>query len=386
MTNIYLKSNTFFISMVLTLFTVTHIYANKDNGWDIDTVKTSLLTYVVEYFSGGYEIPWGMAFLPNGNLLVTDISGKIFNVNQDGQGESVSGVPKVFYKGQGGLLDIEVDPEFEKNKYIYICYSDYDQRKSFTSVARAKLVKDSLKQLKTIFTAPKEYYSRSPYHFGSRLLIKNGNLYFSIGDRGAMKDAQDLKNPSGKIHRIKLDGSIPEDNPFIDKNGQKTSVWTYGNRNPQGLAIDSKEVIWELEHGPKGGDELNIIIPGKNYGWPLITYGINYDGTSITDKTHMKGMEQPIWHWTPSIAVCGMKFYYGKPFDLWDGNILVTSLKFEYLARVVVNDRVYIDSEIIYEPGSRVRDVEIGPNGHIYVALENPGRIVKLRSITYNSN
>ena len=240
------------------------------------------------------------------------------------------------------------------------------------------LGKKKLDSLKIIYQAPIENYSNSLYHFGSRILINNNFIYFTIGDRGKMHDAQDLLKPNGKIHRLLDNGEIPTDNPYNRPDGSKSSIWCYGNRNPQGLSMDANGNIWALEHGPKGGDELNFIKKGRNYGWPIITYGINYDGSIISDKTHMNGMEQPVWQWTPSIAVCGMKFYYGEMFDPWDGNILVTSLKFDYLVRLVVKNNTIIDSEVIYEPGSRVRDVEVGHDGSIYVALEDPGRIVRL--------
>ena len=207
-------------------------------------------------------------------------------------------------------------------------------------------------------------------------------LFFSIGDRGERDEAQLLSTPNGKVHRIHDDGTIPKDNPFKDENSEISSMWTYGNRNPQGLAIHpSSGQIWSTEHGPRGGDELNIIKRGINYGWPVITYGINYSGTSITDLTEKEGMEQPIWHWTPSIAVCGIEFYSGNSFQHWNDDLLVTSLKFERLHRVVLLGNRKIDEEIIFEAGSRVRDVEVGPDGFIYVALENPGRIVVLRPL-----
>ena len=353
------------------------------DDWDSDIVSTDLETYNVNLFSNGYKIPWGMAFLPNGDLIVNDISGKMFRVTNNGAEKfEIKGVPDVYYRGQGGLLDVEVHPDFIENRLIYISYSDIIDKPfkniSFTAVAKASLINDELSGIEVIYKADNHFYSSSPYHFGSRIVVDDKYIYFSIGDRGKQNDAQDPYLPSGKIHRLNLDGSVPKDNPFKDKNGNISSIYCLGNRNPQGLAFDSNGVLWELEHGPKGGDELNIIEKGKNYGWPVITYGINYNGTKITDITHKKGMEQPIWHWTPSIAVCGMKIYKGEKFSSWKENILVTSLKFEYLERVVVKDRKMIKKEIIYKPGSRVRDVEIDDLGNIYVALENPGRIVKL--------
>ena len=369
------------IQIIFTIIFSTQFVLAED--WDSDVVSTDLETYNVQLFSEGYIIPWGMAFLPNGDLLVNDISGKMYRVLSDGSEKSeITGVPNVYYRGQGGLLDVEVHPNFQKNKIVYISYSDIIDKPfkniSFTAVAKAELINNELKSLKVIYRTNDTYYSSSPYHFGSRIVVDGKYIYFSIGDRGKQNDAQDIFLPNGKIHRLYLDGSIPEDNPFQNKNGDPSSVFCYGNRNPQGLAFDDNGVLWELEHGPKGGDELNIIEKGKNYGWPVITYGINYNGTKITDITHKEGMEQPIWHWTPSIAVCGMKIYMGKEFPSWNGDILVTSLKFEYLERIVVRDKRKVGSEIIYEPGSRVRDVEIDTFGNIYVALENPGRIVKL--------
>ena len=372
------------IKIIFTLVLGSQFLISDD--WDSDKIITDLETYRVKLFSEGYVIPWGMAFLPDGNLLVNDISGKMYKVAQNGKTKAeIKGIPDVYYRGQGGLLDVEIHPSFEENNIVYISYSDVIEKPfkniSFTAVAKGELIKDELKNFRVIYKTNDTHYTSSPFHFGSRIAIDEKYIYFSIGDRGKQNDAQDKLSPSGKIHRLFLDGSIPGDNPFQDKNGNPSSIFCYGNRNPQGLAFDSSGKLWELEHGPKGGDELNIIERGKNYGWPVITYGVNYNGTKITDITHKKGMEQPIWHWTPSIAVCGMKIYKGKEFSSWNGNILVTSLKFEYLERVVVDNRKMTKREIIYEPGSRVRDVEIDTFGNIYVALENPGRIVKLSSL-----
>ena len=372
------------IQIIFTIVLGTQFVIAED--WDSDVVNTDLETYDVKLFSEGYIIPWGMAFLPDGSLLVNDISGKMYKVSENGERKiEIKGLPDVYYRGQGGLLDVEIHHNFQENNIVYISYSDVIDKPfkniSFTAVAMAELINDELKNLRVIYRANDTHYSSSPYHFGSRIAIDEKYIYFSIGDRGKQNDAQDPFLPSGKIHRINLDGSIPIDNPFLDKSGNTSSIFCYGNRNPQGLAFDSSGRLWELEHGPKGGDELNIIEKGKNYGWPFITYGVNYNGTKITDITHKEGMEQPVWHWTPSIAVCGMKIYGGEEFPSWNENILVTSLKFEYLERVVVKDRKMVEREIIYEPGSRVRDVEIDSFGNIYVALENPGRIVKLSKV-----
>ena len=237
--------------------------------------------------------------------------------------------------------------------------------------------------VQTIYKADDKFYTKSNVHYGSRLIFDNNNyLYFSIGDRGNRDQAQLLTTPNGKIHRLNDDGSIPEDNPFLKIPNAQKSIWTYGNRNPQGLVIDKKtSIIFSAEHGPRGGDELNIIEKGKNYGWPEITYGINYIGTKITKYTHKEGMEQPITHWTPSIAVCGIDFYDNNIFTNWENNLFVTSLKFENLYRLEIESGKVIEQELIFSTGSRVRDVETGPDGFIYVAIEDPGRIIRLKPI-----
>ncbi len=360
--------------------------ADEREDWDLDTIQTKLHDFEVSLWSSGFEeIPWGMAFLPKGEMLVSDISGILYKVSSDGkQKQIIEGVPEIFRKGQGGLLDVEIHPDFAKNSWVYIAYSDvFPWRRGFTSIARAKLINNSLSQLEVIYRVDEEHATGKPYHFGSRIVFDDQNhLYFSIGDRGERDEAQLLSTPNGKIHRILDDGEIPSDNPFNIINGHIPSIWSYGNRNPQGLTTHPKTGdIWSTEHGPRGGDELNRIEKGVNYGWPIITYGINYSGTSITDLTEKEGMAQPVFQWTPSIALCGIKFYSGVPFNHWSDNLLVTSLKFERLHRVVLDDNKKVDEEIIFEPGSRVRDVEVGPNEFIYVALENPGRIVVLKPI-----
>ena len=366
-------------SAVSLLFISATVFAQD---FDSDTVKTNEHSFAVSLFSDGYEIPWGMAFLPNKELLVSDRSGKLYRVSSDGSNRSeISGVPEVLYKSQGGLLDIAVHPDFSDNNLVYISYSHAIKRKSFTRIAMAKLVDNKLVDLNVIFSVDKKHYTPRAIHFGSRIVFRNGYIYFSVGDSFEREEAQSLNTPNGKIHRLTYSGEIPKDNPFKNEDGSISTIWTYGNRNPQGLAVSKDGVIWQTEHGPRGGDELNIIKKGVNYGWPVITYGINYIGTKITDITEKEGMEQPVWHWTPSIAVCGMSMYESDLFSKWNGNILVTSLKFEYLERVVVENNKFVRKENIYQPGSRVRDVEIDSYGKIYVALENPGRIVMLSPI-----
>jgi len=366
-----------FIKTILIKIIISGLVFSNDS-FDNKVIKTEELELEVRSFATGFEIPWGMVFLPDTSMLVTDLSGYLFRVYQDGRKDLIKGTPDVYFRGQGGLLDVEISPDYSDDNYVYLSYSHLIKKKAFTVIARAKLIKNQLKGLEIIYSAERRHYSKKTVHFGSRFAIKNDYLFFSIGDRGERDEAQDIDKPNGKIHRLHLDGSIPNDNPFKSKDGKTNSIWCYGNRNPQGLTFSKNGTLWELEHGPRGGDELNIIQRGLNYGWPKITYGINYIGTKISDYTHLDGMEQPIWHWTPSIAVCGMKVYENDLIPNWNGDILVTSLKYEFLERVKIDNGVRIGSEKIYDAESRVRDVEIGPEGFIYVALENPGRIVKL--------
>tara|TARA_B100002049_G_scaffold127839_1_gene94633 strand:+ start:3516 stop:4685 length:1170 start_codon:yes stop_codon:yes gene_type:complete len=370
-------------SFLLLFFISSYVNANDVQNWDDSIEKTIKETFKVETFVDGFDIPWGMAFLPNQNLIVSDKNGNLWQVDYNKKKKTqIVGVPNVRNKGQGGLLDVQVHPDFINNHYIYLGFTSYLKRrknKTFTSIVRARLKNNSLIDQKIIYKADDIYYSGVTVHYGTRIVFdKEGYLYFSIGDRGRRDQAQLLDYPNGKIHRLHDDGSIPTNNPFIQEKNAIKSIWTYGNRNPQGLAIHPvSSIIFETEHGPKGGDELNILSSGNNYGWPEITYGKNYSGTTITKYTHKKGMEQPVIHWTPSIAVCGIDFYDGELFKNWENNLLVSSLKFENLYRLEIKDNKVTEQEIVYRAGSRIRDVETGPEGFIYLALEDPGRIVR---------
>ena len=354
----------------------------EDSDWDARIVKTEKVSFQVETYADGFEIPWGMAFLPDNRMMVTDRIGDLWIVEKDGKDKlKVSGeIPNVRSKGQGGMLDVAVHPDFNTNSYIYLSFSDYSENKSHTSLIRAKLVNNSLVNSQIIFRPEEKYFTKRSLHFGSRIVFDDkGFIFFCIGDRGDRDLAQNLDMPNGKMYRIRDDGTIPIDNPFYYTKGAIKSIWSYGHRNPQGLAIHpSTRQLWEAEHGPRGGDEVNIILRGHNYGWPVITYGKNYSGTIISKLTHHEGMDQPVFHWTPSIAVCGIAFYEGSQFPEWKNNLLATSLKYERLHRVELDGMNIVKDEIIFEAESRVRDVEVGPDGIIYVALEDPGRIVKL--------
>ena len=366
------------------MIVICFVFAIKaeDSDWDTRIVKTEKVSFQVETYADGFEIPWGMAFLPDNRMMVTDRIGDLWIVEKDGKDKvKVSGeIPNVRSKGQGGMLDVAVHPDFNTNSYIYLSFSDYSENKSHTSLIRAKLVNNSLVNSQIIFRPEEKFFTKRSLHFGSRIIFDDkGFIFFCIGDRGDRDLAQNLDMPNGKIYRIRDDGTVPIDNPFYYTKGAIKSIWSYGHRNPQGLAIHpSTRQLWEAEHGPRGGDEVNIILRGHNYGWPVITYGKNYSGTIISKLTHHEGMDQPVFHWTPSIAVCGIAFYDGSQFPEWKNNLLATSLKYERLHRVELDGMNMVKDEIIFEAESRVRDVEVGPDGIIYVALEDPGRIVKL--------
>ena len=354
----------------------------EDSDWDTRIVKTEKVSFQVETYADGFEIPWGMAFLPDNRMMVTDRIGDLWIIEKDGKDKVkvIGEIPNVRSKGQGGMLDVAVHPDYNRNSYIYLSYSDYSENKSHTSLIRAKLVNNSLVNSQIIFRPEEKFFTKRSLHFGSRIIFDDkGFIFFCIGDRGDRDLAQNLDMPNGKMYRIRDDGTIPIDNPFYYTKGAIKSIWSYGHRNPQGLAIHpSTRQLWEAEHGPRGGDEVNIILRGHNYGWPVITYGKNYSGTIISKLTHHEGMDQPVFHWTPSIAVCGIAFYEGSQFPEWKNNLLATSLKYERLHRVELDGMNMVKDEIIFEAESRVRDVEVGPDGIIYVALEDPGRIVKL--------
>jgi len=334
------------------------------------------ISYRVETVVDDLEIPWGMVFLPDGSILISEQTGELILFNKGNKIE-VKNVPKVYNKNQGGLLDMELHPNYAQNKWIYFSYSsniENDGKGGNTTIMRAKIVDNKLVDQEILYKAVPN--TKKGQHFGSRLEFDNdGYLFFSIGDRGNRDvNPQDIKRDGGKIYRINDDGSIPTDNPFYTINGAKKAVYSYGHRNPQGMAIHPiSGKIWIHEHGPQGGDEINSIDAGKNYGWPKITYGINYNDTKITDDTSLPGMEQPLHYWTPSIAPSGMAFVNSEIYPSWKGNLLVGSLKFKYLNRVIIENNKVIKEEKLLEDLGRVRTVRQAPNGYIYVAIEQLG-------------
>ena len=341
---------------------------SKRQSFKIDTVAT------------GLDIPWGMAFLPSGEMLVTERSGELF-LFQGGMLKSIiTGVPEVMAQGQGGLMDIVLHPDYKNNGWIYLSYSKKasDGKGGNTAIFRAKLKDNELVEQQELFKAMPN--TNSGVHFGCRMVFDDqGYLYFSVGERGEKSNAQTLKNHCGKIHRIFDDGRIPPDNPFVKTAGAMPTIYSYGHRNPQGIDIHPvTREIWNNEHGPRGGDEINIVGKGNNYGWPVITYGINYDGTIITKDTIKEGLQQPVFFWRPSIGPSSMKFVTGDKYPGWKGDILSGSLSFKYLERCHLDGGKVTEREKLLENAGRVRHVAIGPDGLIYVATESPGIIVRL--------
>jgi len=323
--------------------------------------------------------PWGFTFLPGNSILITEKSGELI-LFKDGKKTAISGLPEIYVRGQGGLLDIILHPDYATNGWIYFSYASPKGEGSGgnTSIARAKLKNNSLTNLQVLYKAQPN--TTKGQHFGSRLVFdKNGYLFFSIGDRGNRdENPQDITKDCGKIYRLNADGTIPEDNPFVNTNNAKKAIYSYGHRNPQGMTLHPKTgAVWTHEHGPRGGDEINIIASGKNYGWPIISYGINYSGTKFTEISKKEGMEQPLHYWDPSIAPSGMAFINSDKYGDWNGNLLIGSLKFQYLDMCTLKDNKVIKEERLLDGLGRIRSIKQGPDGYIYVGIENLG-IVKL--------
>lgn len=329
------------------------------------------------------EHPWSMAFLPGGDMLLTERPGRLRLV-RDGRlvERPVSGVPEVWAQGQGGMLDVALHPEFASNRWVYLTYSKPMQAGATTALARGTLSADGgrLEGVEDLFVA--DATTSRGVHFGSRLVFDEGGyLFMSIGDRGVMPEAQDLSNHQGTILRLHDDGTAPSDNPFVGEAGARPEIWAYGIRSPQGLAIHpTTGQLWETEHGPRGGDELNVIEPGRNYGWPVITWGINYNGDPIGDSlTSAPGMEQPVHYWVPSIATSGLAIYSGDRFPTWRGSAFVGGLAATQLARVTLDGDTAGGVEVLLENrGERIRDVREGPDGYLYVLVDS-GRAPLLR-------
>lgn len=335
----------------------------------------------------GLEHPWALAFLPDGGMLVTERPGRLRHVTAEGDlSDPIAGVPEVDARGQGGLLDVALDPRFGENRLVYLSYAEAGEGGNGTAVARGRLGEDltSLSDVEVIFRQqPKE---DSTAHFGSRLVFDGeGHLFVTLGERSDARfrvQAQDLNSHLGKIVRINPDGSVPQDNPFVGQEGALPEIWSYGNRNVQAAAINPQTgVLWEIEHGPRGGDELNIVEPGANYGWPVVSLGVNYDGSPVGEGVQQaEGMVDPIYSWTPVIAPSGMIFYQGDAFPDWQGDLFVGGLASTALVRLELDGNAVASEERLLESlGLRIRDVAEGPGGEILVVTdEGNGEILRI--------
>jgi aldose sugar dehydrogenase len=350
-------------------------------------VETEAATFRVAEVASGLENPWAVAFLPDGGMLVTEQPGRLRLV-EGGQlrDEPVQGVPEVYARDQGGLLDVALDPAFAENRWIYLSYSHEEGGRTTTRVTRARFAPDGLSDQRVIFEA--KPLVDSSKHFGSRLAFGgDGKLYVTVGDRySEREEAQDLGSHLGKVMRVNADGSVPEDNPFVGREGALPEIYTYGHRNPQGLAVDPRDGrVWENEHGARGGDEVNVLEAGANYGWPEVAYGVNYDGSTIgTGRTEAAGVEPPLFYWDPSIAPSGMAFYLGDRFPGWRGDVLVGALKFQLISRLDLDGqgRVVKEERLLEGELGRIRDVAAGPDGLVYLLTdENPGALYRLEPV-----
>jgi glucose/arabinose dehydrogenase len=337
-----------------------------------------------ETVAKGFEHPWALAFLPDGRMLVTERPGRLRIVEGDGRvSKPVDGVPRVFARGQGGLLDVALDPRFAENRLVYLSYAEPGEGSTAgTAVARGKLGEGKLEDVQVIYRQQPKVEGGN--HFGSRLVFaRDGTLFVTQGDRFAYREkAQDLSSGLGKIVRINPDGSVPKDNPFVGRAGARPEIWSYGHRNVQSAALDPQSGrLWTVEHGARGGDELNHPEAGKNYGWPIITYGVDYSGAKIGEGTAKPGMEQPVYYWDPVIAPSGMAIYTGDAFPDWKGSMLIGSLNPGLLVRLTLKDgQVAREDRYLGDLRERTRDVQQGPDGLIYVVTDSrDGRILRVK-------
>jgi len=361
------------------------LLATSAHAQQSQTIRAASGNLNVETIATGLANPWALAFLPDGRMLVTERSGRLRIVTPDGKvSPRAEGVPRVLARGQGGLHDIILDRDYAQNKTVYFCFADPVDGGGRTSLARATLVDDEtprLQDLKIIFR--QEGPLSSGNHFGCRIVqMPDNTLFLTMGDHyTARDDAQNLGNHIGKIVRIRPDGSVPPDNPFANRQGPKPEIWSYGHRNSQGAAINpASGKLWMHEHGPRGGDEVNIPQAGKNYGWPVIGYGIDYSGARIHEGTQKAGMEQPIIQWTPVIAPSGMAFYSGELFPQWKGNLFIGGLATRNLVRLeLAGEKVAKEERLLGNLSERIRDVRNGPDGALWLLTDSPsGRILRV--------
>lgn len=350
-----------------------------------EPVSSAAHRFRVETVTDGLTNPWGVEKMPDGRFLITERGGRLWLVSADGGDKTeISGVPEVVAKGQGGMLDVALHPGFAENGWIYLAFSKPTGGGALTAIVRGKLDGDRFVDAETVFEPPASQATGGGNHFGCRIVFDGrGYMFFSIGDRGAPANpknlAQSTGSVTGKIHRLHDDGRVPEDNPFVNTPEAEPSIWALGVRNPQGLVYDpATGRLWETEHGPRGGDELNLIRKGANYGWPLATFGINYNGSEISNKTSLPGMEDPVVQWTPVIAASGLEIYQGTKFPRWRGNLFAGGLAGQKLVRLQLNGSSVSRQENLLEGTGRIRDVRTFPDGFLYVLYDSPGQLVRL--------
>ena len=334
----------------------------------------------IDTIARGLEFPWGATFLPNGDLLVTERPGRVRLIRGGVlQAEPMAGGPEVRARGQGGLLDIAAHPQFAQNRLVYLTYSKPGLRGATTALARARLEGDRLVGLHDVFVA--DAWSMAGQHFGSRIVFDGaGHVFISVGERGDMQRAQDVGDHAGSIVRLHDDGRVPSDNPLAGRSGARPEIWSFGHRNPQGMIRHPMTGdLWANEHGARGGDELNLVRPGRNYGWPLITHGVNYSGQPISADTARTGLEQPVVHWTPSIAVSGLAVYTGDRFPRWRANMFTGALAGQQLRRLVLDGTRVTHQEVLLRNRMPIRQVLNGPDGHLYLLThQQNGAVLRL--------
>jgi len=351
-----------------------------------DVTETEQARIEVETVADGLNHPWGLAFLPDGSMLVTERGGNLRHVSAEGEvSEPLAGVPEVDARDQGGLLDVALDPEFAQNRRVYLSFSEPGEGGNSTAVARGVLAEDlsGLSDVEVIFSQQPKLPSTK--HYGSRLVFdRNGDLFVTLGERSEPRfreQAQDLGSHLGKIVRIHPDGAVPEDNPFLQTEGALPETWSYGHRNIQAAAIHPETgELWEIEHGPRGGDEINVAEAGKNYGWPIVSHGVNYNGSPVgTGEKAGEGFVDPLYTWTPVIAPSGMAFHSGEGFPEWEGDLFVGGLRAQTLVRLELDGRQVTDEERLLEGTARIRDVVEGPGGALYLLTdESNGEILRI--------
>ena len=368
------------LNRILSLFLITLVYLMMPVP--VAAVDQNGPKPVVERLLKGLGIPWGMTFLENDQILISEKSGqlKLFDL-KSGSTRVIQGAPAVVHEGQGGLLDVAVGPDFNNDHWVYITYAKPVNGEAATTLARAKIIDSRLSQWQDLLVT--DSVSDSRRHFGSRIAFDHqGHVFFGVGDRGVRDEAQNGSNHIGSIIRLQLDGKIPEDNPFLSDPAIRDEIWSYGHRNPQGLIYDRQtRALWSVEHGPRGGDEINLVVKGQNYGWPVISYGKEYWGPfQVGEGTHKKGMEQPVKQFTPSIAPGSLMMYRGQAFPRWQGSLFTGALKLRHLNRVWLNEKGQATGEerLLADLKPRIRALIEGPEGWIYFSTDN-GELFRLR-------